>query len=97
MAATAVATSAPARPTTGPNSTPADTVNTVRGMGNTVSSAYARKKTQTNPGPRSWPQLRTLATVGTGTRYDTNRTMQPATNAMTAFRMTRLRATRSPT
>ncbi len=67
-ALTVVAAIVTATPVAGPNNSPALRVNTVRGTGAIVNTAWVRKNTTTNDGPIDSAHSRTTMIDGRGTR-----------------------------
>ena len=68
MTALAVlATTAMATPSRGPNSSPAASVNAVRGNGKTVTTMWAARNASGNHGPTDVAQSRSCTAVGSGT------------------------------
>ncbi len=66
-----LATTAIATPSSGPNSSPAASVNAVRGNGNTVTTMCAARKASGNHGPTDVAQSRSCTAVGSGTNTAT--------------------------
>ena len=62
-----LASTAKAMPSSGPNSKPADSVNAVRGKGNTVITVCATKNASGNHGPAASAQARSCNALGSGT------------------------------
>ena len=62
-----LATTASDTPSSGPNSSPAASVNAVRGKGKTVTTTWAAKKASGNHGPTDVAQSRSCTAVGNGT------------------------------
>ena len=66
-ALTVLATTASGTPRAGPNSSPAASVNAVRGNGKTVTTMCAARNASGNHGPTDVAQSRSCTAVGSGT------------------------------
>lgn len=80
IALAVLATTAMATPSSGPKSSPAASVNAVRGMGTTVTTMWATKNASGNHGPRDCAQSRICTGEGSGSHdASTSSAVMPTT------------------